>query len=252
MIKAVLEDPTIIVEEIAQQVSDAKDEKGIAYCTGYTAGLIAQMVLLKKVKGGSGAEANEMSGVNKYCLSGEEHYESLKELFGAGNVEWTTKETITNAERLKLKGWGWPPKDKLYLKYKDIYNDEKYFNQVTGDAIYPIEDGFLNGKYDFSILKENTIIDRYGSNKTGKFFAPVGSSYGSRGLPPFMTEQPYNQYVVIREFEVKSGKIAPWFGEIGGGEQYFTDVKVLDFDGNYVEATIENLEKYEYIKKITP
>ncbi|WP_207706250.1 hypothetical protein, partial [Clostridium sp. HBUAS56017] len=56
MIKAVLDDPSIIVEGIAQQVSDAKDEKGLVYCTGYTAGLIAQMVLLKKVKGGSGAE----------------------------------------------------------------------------------------------------------------------------------------------------------------------------------------------------
>ena len=38
---------------------------------------------------------------NKYCLGGEEHYESLKDLFGADNVEWTSKTTISSTERNK-------------------------------------------------------------------------------------------------------------------------------------------------------
>lgn len=67
-----------------------------------------------------------------------------------------------------------------------------------------------------------------------------------------MREQPYTSYKVIKAFEVKSGKIAPWFGERGLGIQYFSDTKILDFYGNEVDATVENLLKYEYIKKITP
>ena len=33
---------------------------------------------------------------NRYSLSGEEHYEAYKEMFGAENVEWTSSETLIN------------------------------------------------------------------------------------------------------------------------------------------------------------
>jgi predicted small secreted protein len=191
------------------------------------------------------------SNINKYSLSGEEHYQALKDIFGEGNVEWTSKTTISQSERLKTSNWDFTPSDQLYLKYKDVYNNELYFDQATGKTLYPIDDGFLNGKYDFSKLKVGDEIDRFGSNGSGKFFAPNGSSYGSRALPPFMSEQPYTSYKVIKEFDVKSGAIAPWFGERGLGTQYFSDTKILDFYGNEVDATVENLLKYGYIEKIT-
>ncbi|WP_185966748.1 hypothetical protein, partial [Clostridium sp. HBUAS56017] len=75
----------------AQQVSDAKDEKGLAYCTGYTAGLIAQMVLLKRVKGGTGAEV-----VEKGPYSGEEWYNYLKKAYGEDNVDWASGKYKAN------------------------------------------------------------------------------------------------------------------------------------------------------------
>lgn len=168
------------------------------------------------------------------------------------NVEWTSKTTISQSERLKISNWDFTPSDELYIKYKDAYNNELYFNQYTGKTLYPSDDGFLNGKYDFSVLKEGDEIDRFGSNGNEKFFAPNGSSYGSLALPPFMREQSYTSYKVIKDFEVKSGTIAPWFGERGLGTQYFSDTKILDFYGNEVDATVENLLKYEYIEKITP
>ncbi|URZ09737.1 hypothetical protein CROST_004300 [Clostridium felsineum] len=65
-----------------------------------------------------------------------------------------------------------------------------------------------------------------------------------------MIEQPYTSYKVINEFGVKSGTIAPWFGERGLGTQYFSDTKIMDFYGNKVDATVENLLKYEYIEKM--
>ena len=195
---------------------------------------------------------SETSNINKYSLSGEEHYQALKDIFGEDNVDWTSKTTISHTERLKISNWDFVPSDELYLKYKDVYNNELYFDQATGKTLYPIDDGFLNGKYDFSELNVGDEIDRFGSNGSGKFFSPNGSSYGSRALPPFMSEQPYTSYKVIKKFDVKFGKIAPWFGERGLGTQYFSDTKILDFYGNEVDATVENLLKYEYIEKITP
>lgn len=61
-IGAILKDPFLIVEGISQNVNDAYEEKGICYVTGYAAGEIAQLILLKKagdkiknVKGADGA-----------------------------------------------------------------------------------------------------------------------------------------------------------------------------------------------------
>ena len=37
------------------------------------------------------------TGTNQYCLTGEEHFEAYKEMFGAENVEWVTvveRETV--------------------------------------------------------------------------------------------------------------------------------------------------------------
>jgi Tuberculosis necrotizing toxin len=36
----------------------------------------------------------------------------------------------------------------------------------------------------------------------------------------------YAKYEVIKEFEVSSGKAAPWFGEKGGTIQHQTDISV--------------------------
>lgn len=35
---------------------------------------------------------------NQYCLTGEEHFEALKEVFGAGNIEWISKDTLSYAD----------------------------------------------------------------------------------------------------------------------------------------------------------
>lgn len=54
----------------------------------------------------------------------------------------------------------------------------------------------------------------------------------------FMIEEPYTKYEVLKDFKVKSGTIAPWFDEIGGGTQYFTDL------------TVDELIELGYIRKI--
>ena len=65
-----------------------------------------------------------------------------------------------------------------------------------------------------------------------------------------MKDKPYERYEVLRDFKCKAGDIAPWFDQEGMGTQFFTDYKILDDDGNYVDATVKNLIKYKYIKKL--
>lgn len=91
------------------------------------------------------------------------------------------------------------------------------------------------------------MIDRIGSDTTGKYFSPLGSSFESRSLPPFMKNQPYTEYKVMKSFNIYSGKVAPWFDQPGGGTQYFTDFMIKDRYGNLVNADVENLLKWNYI-----
>ena len=43
-----------------------------------------------------------------------------------------------------------------------------------------------------------------------------------------MKEQPYKKYKVLKEFDCKAGKVAPWFGQEGNGTQFFTDYKITN------------------------
>ena len=82
------------------------------------------------------------------------------------------------------------------------------------------------------------IIDRYGSNGTGKYFSPLGTPYSERALPPYMKNEPYTKYKVLVSFEVKSGEIVPWFDEVGGGSQYLSTYSV------------DELKKFGYIVEV--
>lgn len=160
---------------------------------------------------------------------------------------------ISATDKSKIEKWKYAPSDELYLKHKEVYDNPKYYNQETGDINWPGTngdsniDGFTNGEYIMERLELGFEIDRFGSNDNGQYFSPAGSSYESRALPPHMKEQPYTKYVILRDFEVRSGEIAPWFGEIGKGTQYYSKSTILDDFGNPVEANVSNLLKYGYI-----
>ncbi|WLR42589.1 TNT domain-containing protein [Bacillus carboniphilus] len=176
-----------------------------------------------------------------------------------GEVEGSRKSdhVISDQDRERLKGWAFPPSDELYVKYKHVYDNPEFFNQETGDINWPGTngdpniDGFVNGEFEIETLEPGKMIDRYGSNPSGQYFSPAGSSYESRALPPFMSEQPYTKYKVLKEFEVKSGIIAPWFDEVGNGIQYNTQIEIIDIDGIKYKATVENLLDLDYIEEIS-
>src|SRR5690625_2517964 len=163
---------------------------------------------------------------------------------------------ISKADRAKLANWGRPPNDKLYLANKKVYDNKRYFDQKTGDVIYPGTKGdpnihgFTNGEFRTEQIPKGKVIDRYGDNGSGQYFSPDGSSYESRALPPFMKDKPYERYEVIREIEVKTGEVAPWFGENGKGIQHYSDSYIVDLKGDLVPANVESLVNNKYIKKI--
>ncbi|WMT42026.1 glycohydrolase toxin TNT-related protein [Paenibacillus sp. D2_2] len=193
--------------------------------------------------------------------SGKDWEAYFKDKYGDGKVTWETRGTgevtakiISEVDRAKLSSWKYPPSDELYLEYKEVYDNPRYYNQETGDINWPGTkgdpniDGFVNGEFKIETLQSGTIIDRYGSNASGQYFSPAGSSYGSRALPPHMKLQPYTKYIIVKPFQVRSGKIAPWFDEVGEGVQYYSQIEIVDDYGTSVKATVQNLLDLGYIK----
>ena len=78
--------------------------------------------------------------------------------------------SISSEDLKKIQGWKNPPSEEVYLKNKKVFDNPKYYNQTTGEPIWPGQngdpnvDGFLNGKYEDTKLRPGEQIDRYGGN----------------------------------------------------------------------------------------
>jgi len=83
---------------------------------------------------------------------------------------------------------------------------------------WPPNDG-CDGAEMAATLPPGVKIDRYGRD-TGSYFAVPGTPYEARSLPYNPALQPYAVYVVVKPLPVQQCKIAAWFGEPGGGEQF--------------------------------
>lgn len=156
---------------------------------------------------------------NRTCLSGAEHFEALKEMFGEENVEWISRDTLSGSDRIRIQNWGDnAPIEDMYIKYKNVYQNDLYYNQSTGEVRWPNNDGFDEAPRNI-ILQPGDRVDRYGSDY-GTFLSPVGVPYEQRSLAPGTELKPYSVFEVMKPIEVKSGKIATWFNQPGGGIQY--------------------------------
>ena len=83
---------------------------------------------------------------------------------------------------------------------------------------YPPNNG-AQGDWCATHLYEGDQVDRYGF-PGGSFVSPAGTPYGERALPPDTAGKPYNLYTVVKPFPVAVSRVAPAFGEPGGGVQY--------------------------------
>ncbi len=200
--------------------------------------------------------ARESSNFDQY-LSKEKFQKTLIDMEPGDRqryLQWHkyAEAGIDPSDRAKLRNWAYPPDPEFYLKNKNVYDNPDFFNQLTGNTIYPgtpesalgrvdgsiHKDGFLDGKYKESVILPGTRINRIGSNPTGRYFSPEGATFGEKALPPFMKLQPNSDYIVLKEIPTKVGLVAPWFDEPGMGIQYFT------------YSTIDELEKGRFLLRL--
>ena len=135
-------------------------------------------------------------------------------------------QTISQTDRAKTEQWTYTPSDEQYLRYKGVYDNPKYYNQETGAIIWPENNGFV-GNPKTEILQPGTRIDRYGSD-FGSFVSPEGTPYHMRAAAPGTYMKQYSVFEVTKPLQVTSGKISPWFDELGGGVQYLLPETIDD------------------------
>lgn len=69
------------------------------------------------------------------------------------------------------------------------------------------------------VLAQGTKLDRFG-DVTGRVFAPDGTGFPLRALPPSALDGGYRRYLVLREIPVWGARSVGWFGQPGGGLRY--------------------------------
>jgi hypothetical protein len=85
---------------------------------------------------------------------------------------------------------------------------------------YPPNLGFA-GTPQVTSIQPGELVSRYGSTY-GSFLSPANTPTWARSLPPGVANTQMNVYQVVKPIEnVLGGKIASWWGEIGGGYQYY-------------------------------
>ncbi|MBQ0738834.1 TNT domain-containing protein [Aquimarina celericrescens] len=85
---------------------------------------------------------------------------------------------------------------------------------------YPANKGAM-GATTTTVLEIGTKIDRYG-NLGGKYFSPTGTPLLNRALPNNASTSIYNSFEFTKSFSVEASTIAPTFGKVGTGTQYFS------------------------------
>lgn len=130
------------------------------------------------------------------------------------------KKGLLPADIQKIYKWGNIPADDLYLEFKTVYDQSKYFDQATGITKWPtVKDGFYNGSHAPKTVEEGFIFKRYGK-PTGNFLGNATDSFEKRALPPYSKYDEVHYYRLKENFVMDYGFIEPWFDQPGMGEQF--------------------------------
>ena len=88
---------------------------------------------------------------------------------------------------------------------------------------YRPDDGFLEGTKVTETIPEGTIFKRYGS-PDGSFLGNTTDSFESRAMAPYsdpsINDVEEHFYRLNKDYEMTTGKAAPWFNSSGGAEQF--------------------------------
>ena len=117
--------------------------------------------------------------------------------------------------------------------------DDTFKNSIQ--SYYPPNYGF-SGAPQITTLQPGTQLSRYGGSY-GSFLSPIDTPIWARALPPGGAEQQLHIYEVQKPIEnVFSGTVSPWWGQIGGGMQYYL--------GNTIGRNVQSLIDSRYLKEL--
>lgn len=152
-----------------------------------------------------------------------------------------TDSLVAKASEEKMRLNQIPPDDRFIAKLAESFGLEYAYGQIGADRyyakngapIYPPNDGRI-GIAENVTVESGTILSRYGYYK-GKFFANETDSFEQRALPRTTNQNKYHRYRVKKPLLAKKAKIAPWFGEPGGGIQYKISDDIFNKFDDYFE-----------------
>ncbi|SFM79397.1 RHS repeat-associated core domain-containing protein [Nitrosomonas communis] len=90
----------------------------------------------------------------------------------------------------------------------------------------PPNEGFLGAPRSFTLLP-GARIDRIGFDG-GRFLSPAGTPAAMRALRPGTESRPLRTFEVVKPLNVRTGEIAPAYGQTGLGIQFVTDRPVRE------------------------
>lgn len=102
------------------------------------------------------------------------------------------------------------------------------FSSDSGEALYPLNNGFVGTPITETLKKGSLIVDRYGGSR-GSFVSPAGTPFAERALPKEAQNKSVHVYRINKDLPgVLSGRTAAWFEQPGGGWQYKLPGRVMD------------------------
>ena len=157
----------------------------------------------------------------------------------------------------KISKWDYQPGYELYVRNKSVYDNTKYFDQTMGATLYPAQDGFLDGVIpEPTVVPKGTYFKRYG-NSNGAFLGEATDSLESRSLPPFTDQNDFHYYRLNCDYAFTAGKIEPWFGQPGNGNQYVKYAYdeygniLKDGNGDYIRYSVDYLIDRNILEDVT-
>lgn len=197
---AILNDPFLLLENMAQDITDTAEEKGISYCIGYIAGpILVTKGAEKAIQGIKGLKASKAAkkaaGTVDDAAGGAGAADDVASAgaLGSGSGTGTVDDFIKN-------------------------NVNPNFQQNVKDA-------FLNDA-KVTVLKQDMTVYRYhggSSQGTSYWYTPNQTSNPAAdlALPQGNTYQYMDTCVIPKGTTVLEGTVAPNFGQPGGGYQFY-------------------------------
>lgn len=105
--------------------------------------------------------------------------------------------------------------------------NEEVQNSIT--SYYPPNYGFL-GNSSTHLFQEGDVIGLFGEyNPVGdsRFFTIPGTSPETLSIPPYVQTDIFNAYRFTGAFQMNSGIAAPYYGQFGGGIQFYSSYSNL-------------------------